>query len=119
MSSAPEVLAVSFSNTPSGGDTYALDEEIRAEIQFSKALDVTGTPKLALTIGAGTRQAEYQSISGSCKCVLTFSYQVQATDMDNDGIEIATNSLSLDGGTIKLADAASVVADLNHGGSER
>ena len=112
--SAPVVLGVRFSNAPSGGDTYALREEITADIQFTKALDVTGAPSLALTIGANTRQAEFQSILGSCRCTLKFSYRVQASDMDDDGIEIATDSLSLNGGTIKLADASSVDAVLSH-----
>ena len=113
-SSAPEALSVSFSNAPSGGDTYALSEEITADIQFTKALDVSGTPRLALTIGANTRQAGFQSILGSCKCTLRFSYSVQASDMDDDGIEIASDSLSLNGGTIKLAGASSVDAVLSH-----
>ena len=117
--STPEVLAVRFSNAPSGGDTYALGEEITADIQFIKALDVTGAPSLALTIGANTRQAVFQSILGSCRCTLKFSYRVQASDMDDDGIEIATDSLSLNGGTIKLADASSVDAVLEPFGSER
>ena len=113
-SSAPEALSISFSNAPTGGDTYALSEEITADVQFTKALDVSGTPRLALTIGANTRQAEFQSILGSCKCTLRFSYSVQASDMDDDGIEIASDSLSLNGGTIKLAGASSVDAVLSH-----
>ena len=113
-SSAPEALSISFSNAPSGGDTYALSEEITADVQFTKALDVSGAPRLALTIGANTRQAGFQSILGSCKCTLRFSYSVQASDMDDDGIEIATDSLSLNGGTIKLAGASSVDAVLSH-----
>ena len=112
--SAPVVLDVRFSNAPSGGDTYALREEITAYIQFTKALDVTDAPSLALTIGANTRQAEFQSILGACRCTLKFSYRVQASDMDDDGIEIATDSLSLNGGTIKLADVSSVDAVLSH-----
>ena len=112
--SAPEVLSIHFSNAPSGGNTYALREEITANVQFTKALDVSGTPRLALTIGANTRQAVYQSILGSCKCTLRFSYSVQSSDTDTDGIEIATNSLTLNSGTIKLAGASSVNAGLSH-----
>jgi hypothetical protein len=69
-----------------------------------------GTPQLALDIGGTTVQADYTSGSGST--ALVFSYTVLAGQTDANGISIAANGLTLNGGT--LQDAAGNNAILTH-----
>ncbi|WP_166642919.1 MBG domain-containing protein, partial [Sunxiuqinia elliptica] len=93
---APTVTSVSV---PANA-TYVAGQDLDFTINFDEAVTVNttgGTPQIALTIGATTRQASYQSGSGSS--ALAFSYTVQAGDLDTDGI--AVGSLAVNGGTIK------------------
>ena len=51
----PTVSGVSITSSPASGDTYELAEVIRVRVTFDRAVDVTGRPLLALTIGSTTR----------------------------------------------------------------
>ena len=93
---APSILSVSLTSDPGGG--YAAGEEIEASVRFDKTVTVTGEPQLGLTVGSVTRQAEYQ---GGAREVVTFSYEVVADEIDADGVSIAANALTLNGGTIR------------------
>ena len=86
---------------PVGGDTFERGDTIEVELGFHRAVDVTGTPRLALTIGAATRQADYASGTGSTS--LVFRYLVVQADADADGFSIGASALALNGGTIKEA----------------
>ena len=86
---------------------------IRYWVRFGKRVTVTGTPKLALDIGGVKRAASYHSASSFNSdrgAHLQFRYDVQAADSDGDGIDVAANALTLNGGTIRGADG--VDADL-------
>ena len=107
------VNAVRFTGTPANGDTYGPGERIQVAVTFSEAVAVTGTPQIGLTIGAETRQATYDA-SQSKGTLLVFTYAVQATDADTDGISIAANALDLNGGTITLAGDSATAASLGH-----
>ena len=98
---APAVASVSFAGGPASGDTYGLAEAIRVRVAFDRAVDVTGTPQLALTIGAATRQADFVSQT-TAGLTLTFHYMVEPQDADADGISIGATALALNGGTITL-----------------
>ncbi|QSS98138.1 T9SS type A sorting domain-containing protein [Psychroflexus sp. ALD_RP9] len=90
-------------------DTYDVGENLDFTVNFNENITVNtsgGTPQLALTIGSTTRQAVYQSGSGTQDIV--FRYAVQNGDIDVDGITV--NSLSANGGT--LQDAANNNANL-------
>ena len=114
--------AVSIASSPASGDTYSLGERIEVRVTFTRRVEVTGTPQLALTVGVTTRQADYASGSGTN--ALTFRYVVQGagsggngasgTDEDVDGISIAANALALNGGTIYDARDATAAATLTH-----
>ena len=65
---------------------------------FTKPISVTGTPHLALTVGTTTRQAQCAAAASE---VLTCTYTVVADERDTDGVSIAANSLTLNGGTIQ------------------
>ena len=104
---APSILSVSLTSDPGGG--YAAGEEIEATVRFNKTVTVTGTPQLGLTVGSDTQQASY---AGGAREVVTFSYAVAADETDEDGVSIAANALSLNGGTIR--DGANQTAVLTH-----
>ena len=95
--SPPAVSGVSITSTPANGSSYAAAENIDVDVTFSAPVTVTGTPQLALTIGANTRQASMRAASGS---TLSFRYPVVAADLDADGISIAAGALTLNSGTI-------------------
>ena len=96
-------------------DTFELGERIVIDVVFSEYVDLTGTPSLGLTLGTRTRPAVYasrhDSISGTTR--LRFAYDVEASDLDSDGLSIVADALSLNGGTIR--DTGGTDADLNLG----
>ncbi|HXV38985.1 MAG TPA: hypothetical protein VD699_05390, partial [Nitrosopumilaceae archaeon] len=87
-----------ISSTTANG-AYTTGATIAITVTFNEAVDVTGTPQLVLETGATDRQANYASGSGTS--TLTFNYVVQAGDASADLDYVSTNSLSLNGGTIK------------------
>ena len=103
------VSHVTFTGTPASEETYRLGEQIRVAVTFSEAVTVTGTPQLGLTVGSATRQATYDA-TRSEGTLLVFTYTVQATDADADGISVAANALTLNGGTISLASDTTAAA---------
>ena len=107
---SPRVSNIFLTSRPGRGDTYARGETIEVGVLFNRTVAVTGTPRVALTIGARTRHAAY---SGSWGEYADFSYVVQEDDRDEDGISIPANALELNGGTITAADGTTD-ADLTH-----
>ena len=107
----PWVSAIRFAYSPARSDTYELGETVEVEVEFSRAVEATGNPQVALTIGSEKRHAAF---AGWGSQTLYFDYTVQAGDRDEDGISIAANALSLNGGTITAADGTTD-ADLAHG----
>ena len=95
---APAVSGVAITSSPDSGDTYELGEVIWASVTFDQALDVTGRPQLALTIGAATRQMNSLPVAGS---TILFAYEVQSSDADANGVGIGASALTLNGGTIR------------------
>jgi hypothetical protein len=87
--------------TPPANGSYVTGNALTFVLNYNEAVDVAGgTPSLGLTIGSNSRSATYQSGTGTTQ--LTFSYIVQSTDLDTDGIQAAT-SLTLGGATIRDA----------------
>ena len=94
---------------------YGRGERISVRVSFDQPLVVSGAPRLALTIGDEIRLADLsQSFYGWV--ALDFTYEVQGTDVDADGIGIAGDALRLNGGTIR--NAAGIDANLGLGGQE-
>ena len=108
----PRVRDIFVISSPARGDTYQLGETVEVEVEFDRTVTVTGTPQVALTIGAQTRLAAYSMLWEEDRYAY-FSYTVQVGDRDEDGISIAANALLLNGGTITAADG-STDADLTH-----
>ena len=100
----PTVTYASIVSQPAGGD-YSAGDEIVVRVIFDRAVDASGVPQLALTIGSATRQASYVEHLEDGYVVrnarsLYFRYVVQPSDHDPDGISIGADALSLNGGTI-------------------
>ena len=112
--SAPKPSALTLSPPPGFDGDYAAGEVIRAFVSFDKGVTVTGAPRLALTIGANTRQASYHA-AGSDSDDLSFRYTVTSSDFDGDGISIGDAALTLNGGAIAgtAAGAAAAALDLS------
>ena len=51
--------AVKFLSSPQSGDTYGVGERITVEVKWNEPVTVTGSPRLALTVGSKTLYAEY------------------------------------------------------------
>ena len=121
VAAGPKAVEAAFA--PVGGTAYAGGETIEVALHFDRAVTVDiagGTPSVALTVGAGSRTAGY--LRGSDTRVLTFGYTVQAADLDADGVDLAADSLALNGGRI-VAVSDGGAAALGHaalaGGSGR
>ena len=104
---APTVTSVSSS---SANGTYKIGDIITVTVQFSSAVDVTGTPTLNLETGATDRVLNY--VSGSGSNTLSFSYTVQDGDSSADLDYASTAALSLNGGTIQDGASQSAILTL-------
>ena len=95
---------------------YLTGQNLDFTVNFDENITVNttgGTPQIAITIGATTHQAAYQSGSGTN--ALVFRYTVQSGDSDTDGIAVGT--LAANGGTLKDAASNDAVLTLNSVGS--
>ena len=113
------VDTVTLEEAPAHGHGYGTGETISVFVGFNKAVDVTGTPRIGLSIGTEDKHATYTS-SNTEKTVLEFRYTVANADVDSDGLEVKANSVELNGGTIKEAGterAASLEHDKVKGGT--
>ena len=90
---------------------HAIAETIEIPLPFSKAATVVGMP--TITSGTtGTERTGEHSGAGRAPDELQFSHTVATGDQDTDGIAVATNSLVLNGGTIRASAASGA---LSHG----
>ncbi|HSB56404.1 MAG TPA: Ig-like domain-containing protein, partial [Nitrosopumilaceae archaeon] len=105
--SSPTVSSVSSTNADG---TYTTGNTVAVTVTFNKVVTVTGTPQLQLETGTTDRLANY--VSGSGTNTLTFNYLVQAGDASADLNYVATNSLTLNGGTIIDASLNNAVLTL-------
>ncbi|MFH1386258.1 MAG: hypothetical protein ABIH50_01155, partial [bacterium] len=96
---APTVLSVGASSPVNG--TYGIGQTITVTVECSENVTVTGQPSITMETGTTDRQALYSGGSGSS--TLTFLYTVEAGDASSDLDYVATDSLVLNGGTMKDA----------------
>ena len=101
------LASVTAATAPSDG-TYANAQNLIFALTFSRAVTVTNTPRLTLTIGSSTVYANYYAGSGST--TLNFYYTVQAADYDTDGIAVTpTIDLNTTGTITDSAGSAAVL----------
>ena len=108
---APAVDSIAFSSVPNN-NTYGIGDEIEATVTFSEAVDITGTPQLELDF-AGTPKAAACTADTGTEATLC-SYTVVMGDSAPNGIAIAANKLTLNGGTITATGSTTITADLDH-----
>jgi hypothetical protein len=101
------VVAVSSS---SSSGTYVVGGSVSIQVNFSKAVNVTGTPQLTLATGAISTSRTINYVSGTGTTALTFTYTVQNGDYSSQLNYLNTSSLALNSGTIQ--DAATNNATL-------
>ena len=83
-------------------DNHTTSQNMDFVIEFSKNVLVTNTPRINITLDTGTVYADY--VTGSGSDTLVFRYSVTASDIDNDGILIGSNSIDLNS-TATIVDA--------------
>ena len=106
----PAVSKLEITSDPGTDRTYAAEDDIQVTVTFSETVEVTGTPRLQIELGGGSRTADYQGGSGTA--ALVFEYEVADGESDTDGVGVEADSLS--GGTIR--DEARNNAELDHDG---
>ena len=106
----PTVSKLEITSDPGTDRTYAAEDEIRVTVTFSETVEVTGTPRLQIELGGGSRTATYGG--GTRTEALVFGYEVDEGESDTDGVGVEADSLS--GGTIR--DEARNNAERDHDG---
>jgi len=92
----PIIIGVSSTKTDGA---YTVGEIIEITVIFSEPVFVTGTPQITLETGTIDVVVDYSSGSGTD--TLTFTYTVASGQTSSDLDYVATDSLSLNGGTIR------------------
>ena len=101
---APAVTGVEVVSDAGEDDTYALGDAIRIRVTFSKAVDISGAPRLKIDMDPadwGRKWAVYENGSGTDR--LTFAYELVQPNESTQGIAVLANTLELNGGTIRAA----------------
>ena len=119
---APTVERMSFLRFPASQDTYAGGETIFVQVNFTRGVQVTGRPQLAIEVGERTRRADHLPTLRAAQLLapgnsfhspreqlrfLYFEYVVQPSDVDADGVGVPADALTLNGGSIRAVDDGS------------
>ena len=102
---APQVDSVLITSTPRAGtdNTYGIGDAIEVTFTFSKAITVTGKPRLRITVGSERRRADCarKGTTGDDVKKLVCRYTVAEGDADDNGVSVDAGRLT---GNIKDAD---------------
>ena len=112
---AAEISEIVFTNAPSDG-VYGLGDVIEVSVTFDAAVDVTGSPRLALQLPGAPAAGRYalHDAGASSDTVLVFRKTVTGAVDDMDGIGVAADALELNGGGI-VNEGTTEAAVLDHG----
>ncbi|MFM2351325.1 MAG: hypothetical protein RIR04_2291, partial [Pseudomonadota bacterium] len=83
---SPTITSVTV---PSAG-RYWLGQNLTFTVNLSENVIVTGTPRIALTVGTSTVYATYRSGSGSAALVFQYTVQTGADDPTDIGVGVAS-----------------------------
>ena len=129
---------VAVRSTTANG-TYGIGDTISLEVQFTKGLVLTGSPRLRLETGSNNQFASYTGLVTTeiANDTLTFIYTVQVSDNADELDQYSIHALDLDGGSLQdaagnnailtlalpgtsgsLAANASLTIDTNHDGTD-
>ena len=112
---ASTISGIYMTSRPADTEAYRVGETITVDVAFREPVTKTGDLQLELDIGGTIRHATLQPDANPNRRYnndMVFEYRIQTGDTDPDGIEIDTNSLKLNGGTIH--DRAGNAANLSH-----
>ena len=103
----PRVAGVTVTSGPDSAGVWQADDNATIEVQFNKAVTVSGLPDheptLGILVGGTRREATY--VDGSSTDTLTFTHRVSADDAGTTTIEVVDNGISL--GETGIADTHS------------
>jgi hypothetical protein len=105
----PPPTVTNVSSTTANG-TYGPGDSIDVTVQFSAAVNVTGTPQLTLETGAADAVVNYTGGSGST--TLTFTYLVAVGHNSADLDYVSASALAANGGTIRNATNSDAILTL-------
>lgn len=97
-STAPFVSNTTYSTNAGGDSVYGKGDSFTVRVTFSETVTVTGSPRIPIQ---GLTSKFFTYFTGSGSNVLDFNYVIAEGDLDVDGVAITSNSLNLNGGTIK------------------
>lgn len=113
---SPTVVATAWGEAKGMQNNFlSVGDEIFVKLTFSESVFVTddsSLPSVQLVFDTGDQTASYASGSGTAE--LVFSYIVQAGDTAQNGIGLATNSLSMGGA--RITDFAGNLIEIEHDG---
>ncbi|MDE2969718.1 MAG: fibronectin type III domain-containing protein, partial [Chloroflexota bacterium] len=115
-SAVPTVTGVAITSSAGPDATYALGQRIRVTLTFSEAVNVSGTPQVAIDMdpaGWGTKLANY--LRGGGGTHLTFAHTVVEPNYSTQGVAVLANSLALNGGSVTSVSSGTAAA-LSHAG---
>ena len=107
---APTVTGIALTSDPGTDNTYGIGDAVEATVTFSAAVDITGTPQLELDFAGTPKPAACTADTGTEATLC--SYTVVMGDSAPNGIAIAANTLTLNGGTITATGSTTVNAVL-------
>ena len=120
-STVPAVEDVSITSEAGSDGEYKAGDDVKITVTFSEAVTVTGNPRVLFRVDAmnsngglveRNRRAKYDADESS-STALVFSYTVESTDFDKDGIRVRADSLLPRGGAI-TNESGDTDADLSH-----
>lgn len=106
---ANTIASISVTSSSGADSLYTNSEVITVTVVWSDTVTVTGTPRIPIQ-GLSSKYLTFAS--GSESNSTTFTYTVVSPDLDTDGFSISSNTLALNGGTIK--DTAGLDLTLTH-----
>lgn len=95
---APSIVDVTY-DSGAGPHSAALGSVLQFTVTFDKAVVVTGSPRMTLSVNGNAKNATYVSGNGSKS--LVFAYTVVSGDSATPGQFTVADPLTLNGGTIK------------------
>ena len=100
----PVVRSSDITSSPAMGDTYRKGETVELSLTFNYEVEISETPTIRVLVGETDNQRSATYSSGAGTDTLLFGYEVQATDLDADGLALmARISGGFEGGNVNEA----------------
>ena len=112
IATTPTITGVEITSSSHNGFNIN-GETIRVGVTFSAAADITGSPELELDFAGAPKAATCTAATNTT--TMACRYTVGENDSAPNGIAIAANKLTLNGGTITATGSTTLDADLDHG----